>query len=186
MPETAPASAAETIELRLQDASQLFNMLDPFPFRERDLSAAAEQYIVERAEGLPKNRPIEIRVHVEADGRDQGAARDIPQAIPAWFAARAQDETHELQTLFRDGRLALLIGAAAVVICLFAAWQLSLHFEGTVADLLKESFVIIGWVVVWRPAEMFLYDWVAPMRRRRLFRRLAAANVTVRPVAKGS
>jgi hypothetical protein len=35
-------------------------------------------------------------------------------------------------------------------------------------------------VVIWRPAEMFLYDWLPLLRRQRLYRRLAEARVTVK------
>ncbi|MGE3872263.1 MAG: hypothetical protein AB7F74_04815 [Parvibaculaceae bacterium] len=180
MREQAPAAVARTIELRLRDVSQLFNMLDPFPFRERNLSPEAEQYIVEHAEDLPKDQPITIIVHLETDRLDQGDALDLPHAINGWFAARVKDETRAIQTLFRDGQLALLIGLTFLGTCLFVAWLVSLNFEGPVARIFRESFVIVGWVVIWRPAEMFLYDWVPLARRRKLFRRLAAAAVTVK------
>ena len=31
--------------------------------------------------------------------------------------------------------------------------------EGTIASTLRESMDIGGWVALWRPMEMFLYDW---------------------------
>jgi hypothetical protein len=40
------------IELRVQEIAQLFHTLDPFPFRERDLDAEVEDYIVEWAREL--------------------------------------------------------------------------------------------------------------------------------------
>ena len=39
-------SAGHSIELRIEDVSQLFHTLDPFPFRERDLDKEAEEFIV--------------------------------------------------------------------------------------------------------------------------------------------
>jgi hypothetical protein len=50
---------------------------------------------------------------------------------------------------------------------------------GTYGRVLQESLVIVGWVVIWRPAEIFLYDWLPIVRRRKLFNRLASATVTV-------
>lgn len=180
MREPAPTVAADTIELRLRDVSQLFNMLDPFPFREGDISPEAERYIVDQAEDLPKGRPIAIVVHLETDEPDRGASPDLPQAITGWFATRAMDETRAIQTLFRDGRRAFLIGLVVLSTCLFIAWRMSLNFESSVARIFQESFIIVGWVVIWRPAEMFLYDWVPMVRRRKIYRRLAAASVTVK------
>ena len=41
-----PAAAENAIEIRIDDISQLFHTLDPFPFRERDLDKDAEEFIV--------------------------------------------------------------------------------------------------------------------------------------------
>jgi hypothetical protein len=37
---------AKAIEVRVEEIAQLFDTLDPFPFRERDLDKHAEEYIV--------------------------------------------------------------------------------------------------------------------------------------------
>jgi hypothetical protein len=42
---------------------------------------------------------------------------------------------------------------------------------------LVDSLVILGWVVLWRPAELLLYDWWPVRRRMQLYRRLIAAKV---------
>ena len=41
--------------------------------------------------------------------------------------------------------------------------------------------VIFGWVANWRPIEIFLYEWWPIVRRRNLYRRLAAAEVNLTP-----
>lgn len=170
---------ADVIELRVRDAAQLFNTLDPLPFRERDLAPDAEQYIVDWAEELPSDRPMRIVVHVQAPEPDAGAARDLPQAMGAFFTGRARSETLHMRALFRDGRRAFAIGLALIVAVVTFSWRLSLSFEGVLPSIVQESLVIIAWVIIWRPAEMFLYDWVPIARRRKLFRRLAAAEVKV-------
>jgi len=45
--------------------------------------------------------------------------------------------------------------------------------------VIAESLVIMGWVAMWRPAEIWLYEWWPIRARRRLLQRLAAAPVTV-------
>ncbi|QEL25969.1 hypothetical protein FQV39_27685 [Bosea sp. F3-2] len=169
-----------TIELRLRDGAQLFNTLDPFPFREGDIAADAEAYIVDWARDLPKDEPIAIVIHLERPDAADKPVPDLTTAITSWFAGRAKTETHALRELFRDGRLAFAIGFVGLAACLFLSWLLTQGLEGPFARLFQESLVIIGWVVIWRPAEMFLYDWVPILRRRKLYRRLAEANVEVR------
>ncbi|HEV7323873.1 MAG TPA: hypothetical protein VGN91_02280 [Bosea sp. (in: a-proteobacteria)] len=179
----APRSGV--IELRLHDSAQLFNTLDPFPFRERDLSAEAERFIVEWAQELPKDSSIEILVHLRAV-KDAIQTSDLAEAITGWFEARRQAETRALRELFRDGRVGFLIGIGVLSFCLLLSWSLSQRFQEPFARVISESFVIIGWVVIWRPAEIFLYDWLPLVRRRKLYHRLAEAVVTVRSADDGS
>ncbi len=176
----AATNSKGAIELRLTDSAQLFNNLDPFPFRERDLSAEAEQYILEWAEELPKKQPIEILVHLQSPGSVPDPSTYIPDAIKGWFRAKEREQARAIRELFRDGRLAFLIGLAGLSLCMALIWLLTQAFEGPFTRVIQESLVIVGWVVIWRPAEMFLYDWLPLLRRKTLFRRLADSAVSVR------
>jgi hypothetical protein len=52
------------IEIRIEEISQIFNTLDPFPFREKDLDKDAEEFIVGWARELPADKPLKIIVHL--------------------------------------------------------------------------------------------------------------------------
>jgi hypothetical protein len=172
-----------TIELRLANSAQLFNTLDPFPFSEGDISADAERYIVEWAQDLPKDAPLVITIHLQAPETAGPPGPDLATAVTGWFAAKARSEGQALREHFRDGRRAFLIGFAGLALCLAISFALTKRFDSPFARIVQESLVIIGWVVIWRPAEMFLYDWLPLLRRKRLYRRLAEARVTVRIMA---
>jgi hypothetical protein len=45
--------------------------------------------------------------------------------------------------------------------------------------LMREGMVIGGWVAMWRPLEIFLYDWWPIRAERRLFDRLAMMPVQI-------
>jgi hypothetical protein len=170
-------SAKGPIEIRLASVSQLFHTLDPTPFREGDLAAEAEDYILGWARDLPAEMPIRIVVHLPA----AVGSVDLQAAIRGFFAMRAEDETRALRDLVRDGSQALLIAIAVVSACLFLAWRIGRPgAEDLWRSIASESLVIFGWVAMWRPAEIFLYDWLPITRRRQLFRRLAKAVVEVR------
>jgi hypothetical protein len=175
----AQASPTASIELRLSSIEQLFHRLDPLPFREGDLSPEVEDYIVASARELPKGAPIAIRVHAPGPAVAAGARVDVEQAIRGFFAGRAKAETRVIKDHFSDGRMALVIGLAILAACLIVSWRLAEGAMSPVSRIAQESLVIVGWVAIWRPAEIFLYDWLPLSRNRRLFRRLAMAKVTL-------
>jgi len=55
------------------------------------------------------------------------------------------------------------------------------HFtrHGALGGILLEGLLIGGWVAMWRPLEIFLYDWWPIRAQARLFDRLADMPVTI-------
>jgi len=43
--------------------------------------------------------------------------------------------------------------------------------------ILSEGLLILGWVAMWKPVEIFLYDWWPDLDRRRLFERIAHIQI---------
>lgn len=177
-PEVKREPKSPAIEIQIERAAQLFHTLDPFPFRERDLDEEAEAFIVGWARELPKTAPISIVIHLPSEEAHSEQGREIGKAIRQYFENRADAVSNDLKELFRIGRFSLLIGLAALALCIVAG-QIARSTLGNseFARFLNEGLVILGWVANWRPIEIFLYDWWPLVRRRELYRRLAAAEV---------
>ena len=47
------------------------------------------------------------------------------------------------------------------------------------SDIVGEGLLIIGWVAMWRPIQIFLYEWWPIVRRRRTYFGLAHTQVRV-------
>jgi hypothetical protein len=179
---TAAGSRAEsTIELRLDRIAQLFNSLDPTPFRQRDLDQDAEQHIVAWAQEVDKRHGLRLVVHLPPAEAASPLAAELGPAIRNYFAYLADMESAKLRALGRDGRIALAIGLVILAASLFSTYLVATHVPfSKLSRLAEESLVILGWVGIWGPLEILLYDRVPPLRRRRLYRRLAEAAVEVR------
>jgi hypothetical protein len=52
------------IEISVQEAAQLFETLDPTPFRERDLDRNAEAFIVDWARELPRENSLRLVIYM--------------------------------------------------------------------------------------------------------------------------
>jgi hypothetical protein len=173
------------IEVILSDPAQLFQTADPFPFRENGLEPEAERYFLRRARELKGNEPLRIvldigQVRATCAG-DGGSGVDLGAKLRSAFAAAADDESRAMGDLFRTGRRFLIIGLCVLATCLLLASQSQrLLGERVIASLVRESAIVFGWVAIWRPAEIFLYNWWPFQSRRAGFRRLSQAEVEVR------
>jgi len=177
----SPSTAAARIEISLSRLPQLFNSLDPSPFHERDLDQDAEEYIVSSAEEISRQRPLCLVIHLPADQMPQAGAPDLGEAIHNYFAYREAHEQRRLRLLFRDGRIAMVIGITFLLCCMLLR-ELAFSFANDAAsDIVGEGMLIIGWVAMWRPLEIFLYEWVPIRRRCRIFAKLSKMPVMVRP-----
>lgn len=169
------------LELHLGEMRQLFNSMDPAPFRERDLDPKACDYIVDWAEERSRDQPLALGVYLSRQQPAPGDEALLGAAVREYFRGRAAVKRHELSRLFRMGRLSLVIGLAFLAGAnLLARWLGSLITDEGSSWLVSESLVIGGWVALWRPMEVFLYDWWPIRADAKLFDRLAAMPVDLR------
>lgn len=173
------------IQLRVRNIGQIFHTLDPLPFRERDLDAGVEEYIVGWAGEIAGDHEISIIVHLPTREAQRDEALHIEAAMRNYFAYRAKVLGWDLRDLFRTGRVSLAIGLAVLAACIVLGKGASgLLGTGYLGRFFDEGLIILGWVANWRPVEIFLYDWWPLARRRQLYRRLALARVTLEPENK--
>lgn len=164
------------IELRLRELVQLFNSMDPSPFLDRDLDADAEEFIVSWAREHPAGCEFELVIHL-ATLPPIDRAVDVEAAVRHYFAQRTVIKERELRQLLRVGRTSLLIGVAFLAACLFVSGLAARTATGTTGQVVRESLAILGWVAMWRPLQIYLYDWWPLREEQRLLARLARMRV---------
>lgn len=169
-----------TIQVRVGELGQLFNSIDPSPFRERDLDPDCEEFIVAWAREFPPNEPLRIEILVERARPPPELLTQTEPAVRQHFVRSASLQQLKLRRLLREGRLSLTIGVATLVVCISTATLAPLEELGTFGEILRESLVIAGWVVMWNPLEVLLYGQWPVRRERRLLERLANAEVVPR------
>lgn len=105
----------------------------------------------------------------------------LRDAIHEFFRHRAETHRQRLRELFRLGRSSLLIGLVALAGAIALGDFLATLMKGSrIGEIVRESLTIGGWVSMWRPLEVFLYDWWPIRNEARLSDRLAAMPVRIR------
>ena len=139
------ATKTNTIEVRLSSIDQLFNTLDPSPFREKDLDKDVEEFIVSWARELPADLPFTIVVHLPEKQLTRAEAEEIGPAIAGFFSYSAQEIGLELKELLRVGRSSLAIGIAVLVVSIVASQMVAHNFEPRpLGKVLEESLIIFA------------------------------------------
>ena len=153
------------IELNLQSIDQLFNTMDPSPFHEKDLDDDAAEFILSWAQEFHRPEPVDLIVHLEKLPDGHNAQRLVEDAVHHYFAYRARLNELEFKRLMKQGRLSLLVGLSFLAACFLIIELVVSKNPGTFPSFSKEGLTIAGWVAMWRPLEIYLYEWW-PLRRR--------------------
>ncbi|MCB9949762.1 MAG: hypothetical protein H6824_02140 [Planctomycetaceae bacterium] len=166
-----------TIDVRIRTVQQLFNSLDATPFPDTDLDAEAEEFILSWAREFRSDALFRIRIHVEHLPSEDHYVQNTEAALNGFFAYRADVLKRRLHQLLARGRVSMIIGLACLAASVVGANLVGQFGDATLVFILRESLIIGGWVAMWRPLEILLYDWW-PLRQERIIcERLACAQV---------
>jgi hypothetical protein len=179
-PSPPQPSSTVSIEVHVELIDQLFNSIDPSPFHTRDMDLDADAYIVNSAKALAKDVPLALIIHLDRPPPDKAKLGQVGRAIQTHFAAQATTTRLQLRELFGRGRISLLIGLSVLSLSIGLGEASGTWLSGaSMAQVLHQSVLIGGWVAMWRPMEIFLYDWWPITARIRLLERLATMQVQI-------
>ena len=168
------------IEIRIRKLDQMFDSRDPSPFLAQDLDDDAQQYVVASAGEFSARLPLALVIHVSEPVESPEHARDAGEAIREHFTRQSGFTSLRLKELLHDGWISLMIGLAFLSVALAAsAALLKWAADSTAIDVFREGLIICGWVAMWRPIQIFLYDWWPILGDRRLFDRLSRMPVQI-------
>jgi hypothetical protein len=164
------------IQLRVANVEHLFNRMDPSPLHERALDEEVADWIEEWAEDLDSNEPMEVEISI-ADGRVEGLEESIANGILSHFEYREWQTDRQLRKLLREGRISLVIGITALA-GFNAVSRVIGSSDNPAIEVIHDGLVVLGWVSMWKPLEILLYDWWPIRHARRACARLADATIT--------
>jgi hypothetical protein len=167
------------IEVRVKSAQQLFDARDPAPFRERDLDDDFVEYLYSAIQEFSLSIPIKIVIYVE-ESESQDLPKDsIRDAISSFLSYKIDLQSGELRTFIRRAQIFLVIGLIVLGSCIGLAQSLTIPNPPGALGVLREGIVIFGWVSIWKPIELVLFDWYPIYEKVRAYRKLRGSEIEI-------
>lgn len=167
------------LDLRLENAGQLFQTLDPAPFYDRDLDADAAEFIESTFADERGDRRWLLRVHLPV--AEAHRAAHLIEAVHRYYERESRLARQRVRHHFRQARTVLLFALVFLGVCILARSVLLAAVDAPWTHVVGEGLLIVGWVAMWRPAELLLYDWIPLTQRARLLDRLSRVEIDIQP-----
>jgi hypothetical protein len=129
---------------------------------------------------LGRREPARLVLHLPPAELERIDRDAIGASIHHYFAYRLWGERRRLRRELRVGLASLAIGLSFLTACLALRDFVAATWHTGWADAVGEGLLISGWVAMWRPIEIFLYDWWPIWQTVRLYARLAELPVECR------
>jgi hypothetical protein len=171
------ATSSESIlEVRILNVDQIFDNHDPAPFRERDLDPDFVDYLVDGVRDLGTVKPIRIIVWLgQACPPGQ-----IEEAVHRYFEHALTRIDRSRREQVRSGGIGLAIAGVAIVVLTALGQLVARTIPNPLGAGLQTALEISGWVFMWRPIEVLIYDGIPVRREKRVLRAIRAAPIDVR------
>jgi hypothetical protein len=182
--QNAPLSSSSVppphvLELTARNSAELFDSSAPLCLGDRVVRREIEDYLVQQLATSPRKAPIKLNLYLPSEEAAQ--AQQVAPALKAYFDSRGAEEQRHLRRIFRDGRIAATIGMIFLVVINGLAEGIRATFERRLPIEIANGLEIFGWVAMWRPAELLLYDWLPVRRKRNALSRLANMEIEICP-----
>lgn len=174
------AEGKHWIEVRVKQSLQLFDARDPAPFRERDLDDDFVEYVLTSAKEFSIATPLRLVIYIEEPEAPSVPKDSIREAIHGYFAYRIEVQRGELKRFAKRAQVSLIIGLAMLAACLGVAQNLTVPTPPGAMGIVRDGIVIFGWVSIWKPIELLLFDWYPLFEQLRFYQKLLQTEVDVR------
>lgn len=167
-------SSAYEVTLHLTDIRHLFTPPELDPLHGQVQTSSGMEQIMNELKPRSLARPVRTTIYLPKGRIPAQLPQECRRAVRAYCTVQIQQITNELASLRWQGLKALQSGIVFLAVCLL----LSTLFDASTAmpdflrRILGEGLLIVGWVSLWHPVELLLYEWWPHWRDRQLHERL--------------
>jgi hypothetical protein len=173
------------IQMKLSSVLQLFNSFDPAPFHEKELDNNAENYIVDAVKDFPPKTRFKIVIYLPEVIIGTKEALRIPEAIRSHFEYNSLMQKRKFRERFIYGEFALIVGLSFLAIATIASLAIDAYSSSLpVAHLIANALEVTGWVAMWEPVTVFLFQLWPIVKQRKIYEKISRMEIDIHPYRK--
>lgn len=175
------------IDNHLRDIRNFFTTPEIDPFEGEDIDESGIDQIIDVLKGgrVWQRRRVRATLHVPPSEETAALTPRIREALASYCDKHVAYAQRKLREVRADGMRALSVGVFFLALCIALAglFETVIGSESLVGRFLVEGAVIAGWVGLWRPIEILLFDWWPYALDNRLYSEIRDMEVVVRETA---
>ena len=161
------------VRLELANPGELFAPPIPDPFAGRPHAEPGIDRILNQLRPKPGRR-VRATLVLPASARAPDLEARCRAALERWCDVKIAHNRNDNSSLWHEGRATLARGLLFLAVCMLGSQLVGepKYLHPVVARFLDEGFVIAGWVALWYPLDVLLYQHWPLARERRMFENL--------------
>src|SRR5215469_3799484 len=183
-------SKSYELTVRLDHLSQLFTTPSSDPFSEEPALVSGMDWILDELtpHALGWGARTKTTIVLPKGSLDPSLANKASAAVKRYCQFKVRQNQHALVALRWQGVKALQMGIVFLAGCLLLSAFLSgtALLPGFLGTLFSNGLEIAGWVSLWRPIEIFLYEWWPYWRENQLYTHMMNMQIVVVEEEKGA
>jgi hypothetical protein len=172
-------TSTHDIRLELSDPRELFHAPELDPLAGQPHADPGIERILNRIRPKP-DRPVHTTLRLPAAARAPDLEARVRAGLQQYCDVRTGQIAHDLASLRQEGMATLWRGVLFLALCMFGSRVLGdpKFLPDIVARFLDEGLIIAGWVALWYPLDVLLYQHWPLKRQRRLYEQLRGMDLT--------
>lgn len=172
--EKDPSTGSFIIAVAIDNYADIFNELDPSPFKNRDLNNELRIYLEDSSADIPLKYDIILQFNILTEVQEPKREERIAFGLKTYFSFIERQLQREIQGAYQKG----LFYVGVAFILLFVAYFLgSLSAHDVVTTTALEGITIGGWVFLWEAISTFAFKNRGIRTRSNHYKRFMAAPI---------
>jgi hypothetical protein len=172
--ERDPASNAFVIAVTTEKYTDIFNELDPAPFRKRDINHDLRVYLEDSSSDIPLKHDVILQFNLSNETADPQKEKRITSGLRTYFFFVENQLTREINKSYQRG--AIYVGIAFFLLLVSFTLN-SVPSPDIIFTTLVEGINIGGWVFLWEAISTFAFKKRDVRNRKKHYERFTAAPI---------